>query len=187
MSLKQFSESFLSHYYWHKDGDQTPWLGENTTYAGTITAQADAADFNESARDNASVEALSATKKVIIKPPNGTVSMELRFRADGTEDDAHILQLFASAGVDHYRWFDQLSMAQGIQVYTADSIYFIDAITSGGEQWPSATSEPGQNDYIASYVFNTHGYDRFWIVASTLDTAGGSPNMSNLYVDWRRH
>jgi hypothetical protein len=192
---QQLSESFLSHYYWHKNGDNIPWLLDDASngrlsavYDGVITAAAAAGDFDESERDDAAVEALTATKKVVIKFPNGLVAFELRFRADGTANDSHVLELFMAAGVDHYNHCATLTILQGTQEYTASSIWFIDKVTPSNEsnRWLTARTEmTDESNHIGGYTMNTHGYDRLWIVASTLDTTGGSPNMSNLYVDWK--
>jgi len=182
MSRKEFSEPYLSHYYWHKDGDATPWIDDTSTYDGKITAAAAAGDFDVDNRTNALVEALSSTKKVLIKLPNGIVSMELRFRGDGTTGDQHVLPVFAAAGVDHYDLVDTLTIDQGTQIYTSGSIYFIDTVVSAGEKWDSVASElSSTTNNIGRYVLNTHGYDRFWIVASTLDA-----NTTNLYIDWKQ-
>ncbi len=178
MSVKQFSEDFLSHYFWHKDGDATPWLGSGTIYNGKITTVAAAGNYNETNRTSALVEALADAKKVLIKPPNGAVSLELRFRSDGSADDNNVIQLFAAAGADHYIHMAQLTTQQGAQIDTG-SIYFADAITPANEIWLTSNSELSTtDDYIGRYVFNRHGYDRFWIIASTLAT-------TTLYVDWK--
>ena len=177
---QQLSEDYLGFKNWFCDGDVLPWLQTNPTYNGTITTQCDAADYAADARDNASVEALADGKKVIIKPYNGIVSIEFRFRFDGAEDDQHVLQLFAAAGVDHYRWVDALTIDQGTQDSTSE--HFIDTVVSATEIWHTAATELSKADYMGGYTMNTHGYDRFWFVASTLDTANGG---ANLYIDWK--
>jgi len=181
MSTKQMSETYLTQYYWQKNGDTMPWTGGTDTYNGIITSEyaGDNTAPTPTERTDAIVEALAAAKKVLIKPPNGVVSIELRFRSDGTEDDANIAELYLATGVDHYRHVDQLTVTQGQQIYST-GIYFADTIASAGEQWISATSEPSPTNSIASYVLNMHAYDRLWVVASDLVT-------TSLYVDWRRH
>lgn len=188
---RQLSESYLNQYYWYKDQDAMPWRpyvnGIPPLYAGKITAQADAGDFDVDNRTDALVEALSATKKVLIRPPNGVVAIELRFRADGTAADQHVLEVFAAAGVDHYNLVATLTIDQGTQIYTSGSIYFCDTIVPSNEKWLTTQTElTDTSNHIGGYTMNMHGYDRLWIVASTLDTAGGSPNLSNLYVDWKQ-
>jgi hypothetical protein len=185
MSVQQMSETYLNQYRWIKDGDNIDWLPMTSehvfaTYNGKITTQADAGDYNATNRTDALVEALTEAKKVLIKPKNGTVSLELRFRSDGSALDDSIVQLFGAAGVDHYIHMAQLTVTQGTQI-DSGSIYFCDGITPANEIWITAASElTTTNNYIGRYVFNTHGYDRFWIVANDLDT-------TTLYVDWRRH
>lgn len=176
MSVKQFSETFLSHYFWHGNASATPWLGEDTTYAGTITVQQ--ALLAADGADSASVEALAAANKVLIKPPNGTVSMELRFYGDGAENVDDVVQLYAAAGADHYRHFAQLTIIIGTQDY--GSYHFHDTVTPANEAWLTTVSEvsPG-SDHMGSYVFNTHGNDRFLVIASDLDC-------TLIGVDWRR-
>lgn len=174
---QQLTEDYLSHKKWFRHGDKIPWR-DHEAYAGKITTQAEAADYAADARDNASVEALAAAKKVIIYMPNGAVGVELSFRSDGAENVDSVIQLFASAGVDHYRHIDVLTLVQGTQVFS-DGIYFVDTITSAGETWLTATAEPSPTDSIASYSLNMHGYDRLWIVSNDLDT-------TSLYVDFKQ-
>lgn len=165
MSIKQMSEVFTNPYGWIN--------------AGSITDEADSADYTVTARDDASVEALADAKKVIIRPPNGTVAIELRFRSDGSADVDSILQMFAAAGVDHYVHIAQLTVTQGEQIDTG-SIYFCDGITPASEIWITTVTELTTiAENIGSYLINTHGYDRFWFVANDLDT-------TTVYIDWRR-
>ena len=134
---QQLSESYLSTYYWHEHDSDQPWLQTDpqTNYKGTITTQCDAGDYAVGERDNAAVEALADAKKVVIKLPNGIVSIEFRFRFDGSAGDQHVLQMSAAAGVDHYRFVAQLTLDQGTQVHTTDSIYFIDTVVPANESW----------------------------------------------------
>jgi hypothetical protein len=173
MSSAQSTESFLHHQYWVKDGDRMSWRSQEV-YDGSITVQADAADY--ASRDDASVEALVATKKVLIKPPNGVVSLQFRFRSDGSEDDQNVVQFLGAAGVDHYGLIDTITLTQGTQLYSG-SMYFVDQI-DGDADWITSSSRVTPTNSIGSYVINTHSYDRFWFVASTLAT-------TTLYVDWR--
>lgn len=191
MGRPEFSESYLGHKYWHMDGEDlpiTPAKGETqATYDGTITVAVDAGDYDKDNRTNALVEALVATKKVIIKPPSGIISVALRFRFNGTAGDQHVLQLFAAAGIDHYDLVDSLTIDQGSQIYVAGAagtgIDFCDTVVSAGEKWASATVELSTTaDNIGRYVMNMHGYDRLWIVASTLDIANSG---TTLYIDWK--
>jgi len=166
MSVKQFSEDFLSHYYWQNAGVIT------SEYSGD-----DAAPL-PTELDYDTIDELDSTKKIIIEPPNGVVAIELRFRSDGSENDANVAPLYAVAGRDHYRLVDTLTVTQGTQIYST-GIYFADTVAAAGETWLSTTKEPSPADSMASYVLNVHGYDRFLLVASDLVT-------TSLYVDWRR-
>ena len=182
MTVAKNSEDYLSHYYWHKDTNLTPWLGQGTTYNGQITSEyaGDNSDPTATELDDATVEALAAAKKIIIKPPNGTVALELRIRSDGSTNDENILQIYASAGVDHYAKISQLVCIQGTQIDTT-GIYFADDITESENDWITSTGvvQPATAaNSIARYTFNTHGYDRFLIVASDRVT-------TTVYVDWK--
>jgi len=169
MSQKIYSEDYITQYRWQ--------------VGGTITLEADAADYAVTARDDASVEALVDTKKVIIKPSNGSVTIAFRFRSDGSENDDSILQLFAASGADHYIHESQLTITQGTQIHST-GIYFCDTITAADEKWiytPGNTTKgtPTTSNGIAMYLLNTYGFDRFWFVANDLDT-------TTVYIDWRR-
>lgn len=177
MSLRELSQSFREHTYWHKDGDT---LKDGTLYDGKITSEyaGDNSIPTVTERDDATVVALAAAKKIIIKPPNGTVTIALRFRSDGSADDNNVLQLFTEAGVDHYGHLCLLTVQQGTQIYST-GIYFCDAVTPANEQWYTAVTElTTTSDHIGGYILNTHGIDSIWIVASDLVT-------TSLYVDWR--
>jgi len=176
---QQLSESYLSHYYWHEDGEigVAPYL--ETAYDGKITTQCASGDYDGDNRTDALVEALADAKKVLIKLPSGIVSVELRFRSDGSANDDSIIQLFAAAGVDHYRNICQLTVTQGTQKHSG-SIYFCDGVTPANEVWHTTVTElSGTGNHMGGYTFNTHGYDRLWIVANDLDT-------TTLYVDWKQ-
>ena len=170
------AELYLKAHYWYEDGNEIPWLN-NAKYDGQITVVADAADYAVGARDDDSVEALADTKKVIVRPKNGNVSLEFRFRSDGATLDANIVKLFAAAGRDHYRLIDTITAPQGTQIFTG-SIFFADAIDNTGSKWITSAYPVSSAGSIGSYVINGHSYDRFWFVASTLAT-------TTLYIDWR--
>ena len=195
MSRQQFSESYLSHYNWHMDGDKTPWIpsspeGVDAVYDGKITAQCAAGDYDVTHRDNTNVEALAAAKKVIIKFPNGVVSFELRFRFNGIAGDQHILECFMAAGNDYYNHCVTLTLDQGTQQHTAGAagtgIWFIDTVAPSNEsnRWLTDRTEVSDSsNHIGGYTMNIHGYDRLWIVGSTLDTANAGTILS---IDWKQ-
>lgn len=191
---QQLSESYLSRYYWHKNGDRVPWLyptdGIDAVYNGIITTECDAADYAVTARDDASVEALADAKKVIIILPPGIVSAEFRFRFNGIAGDQHILEMFAAAGVDFYNHIVTLTLDQGTQQHTAGAagtgIWFIDTVAPSNEtnRWLTDRTEiTDSSNHIGGYTMNMHGYDRLWFVASTLDTANAG---TTLYIDWKQ-
>ena len=188
MPRQEFSESFLSHYKWNVHGDRISLPGKASyIYNGQITTVAAAGNFDVTHRDNANVEALAAAKKVIIYLPNGLVSLELRFRYNGVDGDQHILEIFAASGVDFYRWLDTLTIDQGTQQHTSGAagtgIHFIDVVSSAGEQWLTPTTEITTTNEMGGFTMNMHGYDRLWIVASTLDVANAG---TTLNIDWKQ-
>jgi len=178
---QQFTEDYMSHKYWYIHGDKLPWMN-NAAYVGNITVACAAGDYDADALDNASVEAVAATTKCIVTIPNGWVGIEFRFRSDGNEDDDNILQCFASAGVDYYRWIGQLTLTQGTLEHTTG--HFVDTITAGAAGlWPTAVSITGlaATNHIATWSMNTHGYDKWLFLMSTKDA-----NTTNLYVDFKQ-
>jgi hypothetical protein len=191
MPRQEYSESYLGFGKWHIHGEDlpiTPAAGQaQATYNGIITTKADAGDFAVTKRDNASVEALAVAKKVIIKPPNGIVSIEFRFRFNGTVGDQHVLQKFAACGDDFYDLVDVLTIDQGTQQHTSGAagtgIHFIDTVVSAGEKWLTDTRQlSSTTNNIGRDTQNMHKYDRIWFVASTLDTANSG---TTLYIDWK--
>lgn len=191
MPRQQFTESYLSQKRWITHGDKVfghPEYSSGYTYSGTITAQCAAGDYDKDNRGNTEVEALTATKKVIIYVPQGWVSIEYRFRFNGTAGDQHVLQCFASAGKDYYDRFATLTIDTGDMQHTAGAagtgIIFIDTIVPSNERWLTTVTElTSTADDIGRYTMNLHGYDRIWFVASTLDTANSG---TTLYIDFKQ-
>lgn len=181
----QLAETYLSPYRWVKDGDVIDWPNQGTTYDGSMTTAVSAGEalVDVDLRADSDVVALAAAKKVIIRPKPGTVSLEFRFRSDGTAaGDQEILELHAAAGLDHYAYVDQLTIDRGTMEYSS-TIFFYDTISAAGELWLTATSEvQDTNNRMGRYILNTHGYDRFCFIMTTKDA-----NTTNLYIDWRRH
>jgi hypothetical protein len=166
-------------------GDEIDWLPAQTppsTYNGTITTQCDAADYAVTARDDAAVEALAAAKKVIIKLPNGLVSLELRFRYNGTAADQHVLQLFAASGVDFYNLVATLTIDQGTQQHTAGvagtGIFFCDTVVPSNEKWLTPQTElTDTSNHIGGYTMNMRLHNEYarlrQVVARCLDPRYG--------------
>lgn len=179
MSKSVNVESWKRHEYWTMNGD-THNMRQDAVYDGKITAQASGANYGVTLRATATMEALGATKIALIKPKSGIAAIELRFRSDGSDGDDSVLQLLASAGVDWYTIVAQLTITQGTQLHST-GIYFCDTIVEASGDWITDTAviqptTPG--NWISRYVLNTHGYDRFLLIASNLDT-------TSIYVDWK--
>lgn len=156
--------------------DRNKW--ENV---GSITAAIAGTDLDKDNRADAAVEALSATKTAIHYIHRNTVALEFRFRSDGADGISDTLQLYAASGIDHYTRIAQLVLVNGDQVHSG-SILFKDTITETLLNWITDTKAvtPAVSDnHISRYVLNTHGYDRFLFVASTL-------NSTTVYIDVRR-
>lgn len=164
------------------------WPGERNTRqrlwvnAGSITAEVTIgeAPIDVDKRTDADIVALAAAKKVIYKPDDGTVAFEIRIRADGNADDALVIQMLAAAGIDHYTKVADLTCKQGTQV-ADDSAYFIDDFVTANSDWETSPRiVDAEDDYIARYILNTHGHDRFLFVCTD------KQNATNVYIDVRR-
>lgn len=131
---------------------------------------------------HAIVEALADANKVLITVPNGVPAIELRFYGDDSDAGTETLELYAAASTDslkdYYRRMAQLALVMGTGQFTA-ALTFYDTITPASENWLSTMAEvsPADNSF-ASYVFNTHGCNKFLVIAS-------SAISDNLYVQWR--
>jgi hypothetical protein len=188
---QQLSEDYMGFKPWYCHGDILPWTHDSSpdgheTYVGTITAAAAATDFDDDTQNDAAIEALSATKKVLIKIPQGWVGIAFRFRSNGTEDDAIVTEMFASFGVDHYMRFATLTMAEGKQEHTTGAvgtaIRFLDTLVASNASWFTLGYAGTTTNRIGTYAINTHGADRFCIMASTLTLTGGT----TMYVDFKQ-
>ena len=150
------NEIYLKQYFWQS--------------GGTITSSQ--ALLGASALTHAAVKALADAKKVLIEIPQGWLAAEIRIDSDGSENDSNILELYAAAtsdsNPDHYRHFAQLTTLVGTQEYGAKK--FIDTITPVSNWLTSKGAVSPANNTFGSYVFNTHGYTHFLIIASTLNS-----------------
>jgi len=178
---QQFTQSWIEHTLWYKDGDiidEAPY--NHTAYDGSITTQCGATDYDGTlGMADATVEALADAKKIIIEPRPGAPALALRFRTDGSANDDNIIQLYTTAGIDHYQHFAQLTVTQGTQLYST-GIYFCDKITPANENWYSTMTELDASgiNFIGGFVFNLHGCSKILILCNDLDT-------TTQYVDWR--
>ena len=185
---QQLTESYLSHKRWIANGDKVfghPEYSSGYTYNGIITTQCDAGDYDKDNRGNTEVEALADAKKIIFYVPQGWTAIEFRFRFNGTAADQHALQCFGSAGQDYYDRFATLTIDAGDMQHTSGDagtgIIFCDTIVPTVERWLTTQTElTSTADDIGRYTMNLHGYDRIWMVASTLDTENSG---TTLYVD----
>lgn len=149
--------------------------------AGVITevVAAGQAPIDEDKRTDADIVGLVAAKKIIFEPKDGIVAFEFRIRSDGTVDDDLVISLLAAAGIDHYTKIADLTCTQGTQ--PGDAGYFTDAISPANEDWltkPRVVA--AQDEFIARYVLNTHGYDRFlWVCTD-------KQNATNIWVETHR-
>lgn len=149
--------------------------------AGSITAvvAAGQAPIDVDKRTDTLVVALADAKKAIYEPTDGTVAFEIRIRADGNEDDNLVIQVLAAAGVDHYTKVADLVCTQGTQ--PGPTGFFCDDIVPSNSDWETSTRVvDAQANFIARYVLNTHGHDRFLFVCTDLQ------NATNVYIDVRR-
>ncbi len=135
--------------------------------AGTITV-AGALAYDQSA---ATVNALAATKTILVEPANGTPALHFRFRTEA-DGDANVIELYAMRGEnDHYQKVAILTITGGKQV-DSDVGVFCDtlAISANTEVWPTAlaTAPTTGADGTGILSLNTHGYKKFLFIATTL-------------------
>lgn len=162
-------------------------IGNKWQPVGSITSAQ--AALGATGRTHAAVDDIAEAKKVILYLGQTdyelkNIALEFRFRSDSDDDTVtNTLQSYAEAGEDHYTRIAQLVIKEGLQEYSS-SIFFVDGITPSYENW--ITGEDAMivqptptDDHIARLTINTHGYDRFLFIASTL-------NSPTIYVDVRR-
>lgn len=147
----------------------------NWTSAGSLTTAQAVLTTDKTA---ATAHALTSTGICRIEPSDNTVSMQIRFRCDGSDGDSNTLVIYSMAGTDSYDPIITLTTTNGTQ---SDGTYtFIDTITSTNEKWSDDIRVNSNADNaIASIEFNTHGMSDFLVIATTLNSTG-------IYVDWRR-
>jgi hypothetical protein len=152
---------------------EEPWDGVSWgAIAGTNTTPA------VTARDKASVEALSNIAKVTL--PDGTCSAEFRFESNGTNDATIVLDLMGRRMDDpFYTRLATITLTVGLQ--TARTGYtFCDTVVVSNElhnQEIKAISSTG--DYIGRLLMNLRGYRHLVF----LETSGAG----TLYIDVARN
>lgn len=132
-------------------------------------------------KDHASVIALADGKGILQMIENGAIAYEWRFRTDGAEDDAPVIDVYKCAGVDHFSHAVQLTLAQGLQ-QDGNGNFFADQIAAADKAWydPAFTVQPSTpSDNIASYGLNLYGNDQILFIASSLV-------VTTIYIDARR-
>ena len=124
------------------------------------------------------INALTSTGIAIISPRDNSVALEIRFRG-GSDGDSNILNLYAMRGDnDHYTRIAVLTLTTGTQ--TDGTNLFIDTISKANEKWTDTIEVVSDaSNGIAKVALNTHGYSKFLVIATTL-------NSSPLYIDWCR-
>lgn len=116
------------------------------------------------------VNALDASKRIILTPDDGTAAFELRFRG-GSNNEINVLNVYAMRDDnDHYALIATLTITTGQQ--TDGTYNFIDTIdkSAAADSWPDngiETMSTG-NDSIARMILNTYGYKKFLFIAPTL-------------------
>lgn len=143
--------------------------------AGSLTTQQAVLTTDKTA---ATAHALTSTGICRIEPSDNTVSIQIRFRCNGSDGDSNTLVIYAMAGADSYDPIVTLTTTNGTQ---SDGTYtFIDTITGTNEKWSDDIRiNSNADNAIASIEFNTHGVSNFLVIATTLNSAG-------IHVDWRR-
>ena len=158
---QQLQEKYLPRFFWKSGGTIT------SRYAGAGEL------LGADALTHAAVEALAATKKVIIEVKVGWIAVEFRFYSDEAANTSDTIELYAASTTDsrtdHYRHFAQLTNLVGTQEYGSNK--FIDTITLASENWLTRCGNisPANNTF-ASFVMNTHGHSHILAIASTLNS-----------------
>lgn len=136
--------------------------------AGTLTTSQSALTTNKS---SAIVDALTSTGVVKIQPDDGTVSLELRFKGDASDEDSNTLNVYAMRDPkgtgDHYTLVAILTLTTGTQ--TDGTNLFADTISITSELWIDdiVVMNDAANG-VARVALNTQGYTHFLFVAPTL-------------------
>ena len=147
--------------------------------AGSIAAATTALGVN--GRDSVSVAALAAANVILYTAPDGAGSIDIRFRANGSENDNIVVNLYAArASGDryHYHLVATLTMQQGAQDSTSE--HFIDVITPSVEDPIFEAVEFSCTDGIGHYELQTKGYNKFLFITTTHITG------KLLYIDVAR-
>lgn len=156
---------------------QNPWILDTT---GIDTAGS-ALGTDKSA---ATVHALDDIKRISLQGPYSlTVALEFRVRANGSDGDSNVFNLYAMADPhgkgDHYTLVGTLTFTAGTQV-DSNSYLFADTVSISDELWiDDVVTLSDASDGIARVALNTQGYSDFVLIATTLGSTA-------VYIDYRR-
>lgn len=142
MGIPGYEARFEGQYEWLN-------IGELTTEQAALAVDG---------RDVATVEALTATGVAVFNPDDGTPSLEIRIRTDGTEDDQFALHIYAARGNDYYQKVGIITCDQGAQECAVGA--FVDVLVEAEDSWTELSVE-SVTDEIGRIYLNTKGYDRF--------------------------
>ena len=136
--------------------------------AGTLTTTQVALTTDKSA---ATVDALTATGIVKLRPDDGTVALELRFRGLATDADSNVLNVYAMRDPkgtgDHYTLIGTLTLTTGTQ--TDGTNLFADTVAIASELWiDDIVLMSDAANGIARVALNTQGYSTFLFLCTTL-------------------
>ena len=175
-ALTNPSDDFVTQFPWKTVGSI---IAEQVTLTGANLA-------------DAVVEALDDDVKAILYPENGAVATEFRFWAEGAiANETAILDVYAAAGVDVYTKIGEITLTIGTARNGAADKLFVDGIAESGVAWLTDTKVVQvNNNTIARWVINMHGYDRFVFIATggtmDLDPAVAGVADDTLHIESRR-
>ncbi len=136
--------------------------------AGTLTTSQAALTTNKSA---ATVDALTATGVVKVRPDDGTVALEVRVRGLASDGDSNVLNVYAMRDPkgtgDHYTLIGTLTWTTGTQ--TDGTNLFADTVSIASKLWiDDIVLMSDTANGIARVALNTQGYTHFLFIATTL-------------------
>lgn len=122
------------------------------------------------ARDKATVEALSNTAKVVF--PDGTCAAEFRFESNDAENASIVLDLMGKrSGDNYYKRLATITLTVGTQ--TARTGYtFCDAVVVSNELFNQEIKAiTGTTNYFGSLLMNLRGYRDLVFLATSITGA----------------
>ena len=118
---------------------------------------------------------LPTSKKIVKLAERGWNHLELQFSAAGFDGDDYVVVMYAARGENNWRRVTTLDLKVGLQTAATGKTFCDTMADNGTTKWlnPSTTYilSP-EGDEIARFVFDTFGYDRILIIATTLPAAG---------------